>query len=124
MAKESLTKAETAKVNRLIKDTYKGVLNPTAKQKKSYTEKILKQLRKAGIKIGLAGLAGPAGLLAAGISEAAAATPAGEPDEEAKLRRAEKALGRRKRAGQRGAPGASRKKYAKGGVAKGFKGHF
>ena len=117
-------KIDSKKVDKLLKDTYKDVLNPTTKDKKSYTEKILKGLRKAGIKIGLAGLTGPVGLLAAGISEAAAATPAGDPSEEAKLRRAEKALGRRKRAGQRGAPGASKKKYAKGGVAKGFKGHF
>ena len=77
-----------------------------------------------GPKLALAALSGPAGLLAAGISEAAAATPAGEPNEEAKLRRAEKALERRKRAGQRGAPGVSKKNYSKGGVAKGFKGHF
>ena len=77
-----------------------------------------------GPKLALAALSGPAGLLAAGISEAAAATPAGEPNEEAKLRRAEKALERTKRAGQRGAPGASKKNYSKGGVAKGFKGHF
>ena len=85
---------------------------------KPLTKKALKTL----FKIGLAGVTGPVGLLAAGISEAAAATPAGDPDELEKLRRAEKALERRKEAGDRpGAPGGKKgggkikKNYSKGG---------
>ena len=85
---------------------------------KPLTKKALKTL----FKIGLAGATGPVGLLAAGISEAAAATPAGDPDELKKLRRAEKALERRKKAGDRpGAPGGKKgggkvkKNYSRGG---------
>ena len=122
-AKKSLTKAETAKVDKLLKDTYKDAIDPTTKENKAYIEKMLKRLRKAGIKIGLAGLAGPAGLLAAGISEAAAATPAGDSDELEKLRKLESAGFKPTEAGsKRAVPGASKKgggkikkNYAKGG---------
>ena len=114
---------DSKKVDRLLKDTYKDVLDPTTKENKAYTEKILKGLRKAGIKIGLAGLTGPVGLLAAGISEAAAATPAGDPDELKKLRVLEAAGFKPTEAGRkRAVPGASKrgggkikKNYAKGG---------
>ena len=121
--KKTLTKAEIAKADRLLKDTYKDVLDPTTKENKAYTEKILKGLRKAGIKIGLAGLTGPVGLLAAGISEAAAATPAGDPDELKKLKVLEAAGFKPTEAGRkRAVPGASKrgggkikKNYSKGG---------
>ena len=121
--KKTLTKAEIAKADRLLKDTYKDVLDPTTKKNKKYKEKILKKLRKAGIKIGLAGLTGPVGLLAAGISEAAAATPAGDPDELKKLKVLEAAGFKPTEAGRkRAVPGASKrgggkikKNYSKGG---------
>ncbi len=114
------------KADRLLKDTYKDVLDPTTKENKKHKEKILKKLRKAGIKIGLAGLAGPAGMLAAGISESFAATPAGDPDEISKLRKLETAGLKGTEAGRkRAVPGASKKKggkmkknYAKGSVVR------
>jgi len=118
--KELKGKIDSKKVDRLLKDTYKDVLDPTTKENKAYTEKILKGLRKAGIKIGLAGLAGPAGLLAAGISEAAAATPAGAGEDELlyKMRRKkvpgggpDEAFFKRQKKGG----GKIKKNYSKGG---------
>lgn len=86
---------------------------------KPLTKKALKTL----FKIGLAGATGPVGLLAAGISEAAAATPAGDPDELKKLKVLEAAGFKPTEAGRkRAVPGASKrgggkikKNYSKGG---------
>ena len=76
-----------------------------------------------GPKLALAALSGPAGLLAAGISEAAAATPAGAGEDQLLYKT------RRKKVPGGGPDEAAIKrersnKYARGGVAKGFKGHF
>ena len=81
-----------------------------------------KALTKGALKLALAALAGPAGLLA-GISQAAAATPAGDPNEISKLRKLESAGFKPTEAGsKRAVPGASKKgggkikkNYAKGG---------
>ena len=76
-----------------------------------------------GPKLALAALSGPVGLLAAGISEASAATPANAGEDQLIYKR------RRKKVPGGGPDEASVKrersnKYARGGVAKGFKGHF
>ena len=80
-------------------------------------------VKRVGPKLALAALSGPAGWLAAGIPEAAAATPAGAGEDQLLYKT------RRKKVPGGGPDEADIKrersnKYAKGGVAKGFKGHF
>ena len=127
--KEAFAKETQANKARAYKRPFESLSKPQkiekikrgigAKEYQKFIEAGTRGLSSTSIKWlkGLVG--GPIGVLGTLLLSA---TPAGQPDELKRLRRAEKALERRKRAGDRpGAPGGKRgggkikKNYAKGG---------
>jgi hypothetical protein len=97
--------------------------NSLSPETRDIYKKAYRIVGRYGPKLALAALSGPAGWLAAGISEAAAATPAGAGEDQLLYKT------RRKKVPGGGPDEADIKrersnKYAKGGVAKGFKGVF